>query len=363
MAIQEQIQVASPPDYKVLTPIEFLDDFRTQATQAQQRVWARAMLFIPSNGGNIIAEALRDASLRDLDAQAVADAYSLAAFRGVEKLSPNLHFIPSEARAKALQERTAFFADMEGDGVNLQLVNQMGNLHKIWPIFGRDHSKSVVIDNICYMGGPNFSVAEFDRTDFMVKMTNPDITAEVAHHFQLAIGNRRFKDYSKAINPNFTFMADGGDMGRSLIYDDTAKAIAETQGRALYANPHLPGGKMLTALLNKADDGEHVDIVASNRGSRYYTKFPYTLYYNYMRRLFDKHPNVHFRHYPNEIHTKLITLNGTDAIFGSHNFLWFGVMLGTSEIAMYVKQRPEMVRDLENVVAFPENECPHLAAA
>lgn len=67
--------------------------------------------------------------------------------------------------------------------------------------------------------------------------------------------------------------------------------------------------------------------------------------YTVFVRNLDQYPNLTFRHSRDRVHAKLLIVDDTQALFGSHNLVDTGVLMGTEELAVR-SHNPQLVKQL-----------------
>src|SRR3989344_4937630 len=174
-AIEQRVEPA--PNFAVLTPFEFLADFRMEARKAKHRVWGQALDMQTGHPGGAFFHIFEEATKRGLDARLNIDWFS----RLVSEPGINSTITIKSAIGKGKYHR--FFKDhnqktyrrLARAGVKVSFLNPPDVLQRVFPFFGRNHIKIYIIDNIAYLGGINIDDSSFKSVDFVVKISDPEI--------------------------------------------------------------------------------------------------------------------------------------------------------------------------------------------
>lgn len=147
---------------------------RADMAAAQQRVLVQAMTFEGDAAGLGVAEAIghslaadRRVLVDDYTRQVINDTF-LALTR-----KPAIH---AEAHAT-----TAMFGRLQRQGAGVRVTNPIGRNPLRYPL--RNHKKLLVIDNVAWLGGINFSDHNFAWHDMMVRVEHRGLADWLAGEF------------------------------------------------------------------------------------------------------------------------------------------------------------------------------------
>ncbi len=198
-------------------------------------------------------------------------------------------------------------------------------------IYGRTHSKWVVVDDYVYsFGGVNMDNESFNNTDYMIRFKDSKLAASViAEHVRVRRadqGGGAFNSHKFALDKHTTVLFDGGLIVNSLIYR-RAWQLAREASSVIFVSQYCPTGKLARILKHKNAK----------------------LYFNHWRNaswvnrvlislgtLTAKHTTLYTR--SNYLHAKFIIYtmpNGSKvALSGSHNYMYGSGIVGTREAAI-----------------------------
>lgn len=144
---------------------------------ARRRVWVQAMTFEGDRAGTALAEALRAATAPER--RLLIDAYSFHVVN--DTLLPTLPWRSAGLRAEARATR-ALLAGLAGQGVAVAVSNPVGRNPLRFPL--RNHKKLLVIDDVAWLGGINFSDHNFAWHDLMVRIDDSAMSGFLAKTFE-----------------------------------------------------------------------------------------------------------------------------------------------------------------------------------
>lgn len=335
--------------FAVLTPFEFLADFRLEAQRAKHRVWGQAMSMQVGHPGGPLFHAFRDSAKRELDTKMNIDYFSrMVSQTGINWIG-NLKSIGKKDRTYHRfnqQVNMDMYRSLEESGVQVTFTNPPIFEEKILPFFGRNHIKMFIVDDVAWIGGVNIDDVSFKGVDFMVKVTDPEVIEALANQFtRVRKGNshRYPKDYRVDFSDGSSLIVDGGEPRKSLIRDTAVELVDNAQKSVKNISFITPDGKFLGALHSAYQRGVDVQVLTPTVVGGIYKFFD----------LFNKHifmpitkQNIPLDRYDGALHAKLLIVDGT-VVIGSHNNTVLGVWAGTEELA-YISSNPKLIRNLIN---------------
>lgn len=272
---------------------------------------------------------------RDKDASAIIDALVHAAARGVNvsvmidfstysfkdgHLNPYYGYRDPVTSSRHLTNR------LRAHGATVQWLGQ----HNPFLFAGRTHSKWIVADDhvFCF-GGINLHADFTSDNDFMIEMNDPNIARVIStEHKAIADADNQESAYlSKAISvPQGEILIDGGIPFDSIIYR-RATDITKDASEVLVVTQYCPTGRLAKNI--------------SVKSHRVYYNAPTTkdALTNGLIGISERMTGLSNQYRgKNYLHAKFIIAtypNGQKtAITGSHNFISYGGLLGTREIAL-----------------------------
>lgn len=314
--------------FDVLTPYEFLWDFRKESARAKKRLWGEVMEMHSGWCIDTIADCFADASQRGLDARLNIDTYTLAYERTNDK---------------------AMFAKLQRADVRLTFTN----IPRVFPEklltqLGRNHIKMVIVDDAAYVGGLNFNDKNFRSGDFMVKITDPKMVETLVDVFHKVNYQRPQEDYEVAFPDGTKMLVDAGKRGESLILDTAVQLINNAEGTVRTTTLLAPDGKLLDTLYKAHQGGIIVEAITSDP-RRINDIFGLVNLGNHALMQLKK-KIVPMRSSLGDLHAKSLLVDAelaacAVALFGSHNLSARGVQMGTGEIAV-VSRNPRLIANL-----------------
>lgn len=331
-----------PSSLQVLTPMDFINDFRMSGEEAQNRVWLQCMNFQYGHASGLVQQVLHDTAKRGLDVRVNIDAYSDVIFSGKIRWMS----LPGRGHEQTLKRKDHEMKEgLKEAGAQVRIINPTIKRFgleipvALAPFVGRNHTKVYIVDNIAWFGGVNVSPESFEKADFVVKFEDPRIVDALSKLFLQARKEKPLQDYRMAITPEYSLLVDIGDPGQSLILDEAKKLVSRSGSEIDYLSFNPPTGGLLDGIIERARSGVNVNIVLSNIADYTSNSLPVGLLLKKTFHKFNERiegiENIHVFNYPDgSVHGKLIVVDGKEAIFGSHNFAESGVRAGTQEASM-----------------------------
>ena len=320
--------------FDLLSPFEFLEDFKIEATGAKQRIWVQVMEYQHGEIVGAFHKELLNGAQRGLHVHLAVDWYN--------RLTHNGHFnslaLPFKKNELyiAKQQDNHFVDELRDAGAYVIHVNRPANfIDEKVPVRGRNHTKIVIVDNIAYVGGMNLTDSNFRSFDFMVKISDPEMVQALSEQIFRVNDNRRTQDYSRTFSDGETsMMVDCGTKGESGILDEALEMINTEQEQAIYVSQLIPDGDIRTSLRRARERGVKVEGITSE-----ITNHPVVfreLNLASLATMIVKGETFPIKQYPSTLHAKLLwTPKGV--YFGSHNLNQSGVEAGTEEVGFFSK--------------------------
>lgn len=312
-------------NFEVLPRVNFFQDFTKEAAMAKTRVWLRAMYVQHKEAMTMVEPTLSEAASRGLDVRVVADSISLNATDGVPS------YLAKAGKLSAQKKETQeMFERLSSEGVQVSITNEPSGKSKLVPYVGRSHIKISVIDNVCYLGGSNWT--DTRAKDFMVKITNPVLVEKISPYFEMFDNKKPSDDVEDKLDNETTLLIDAGAAGRSIIYDRAIELVRNEQSSIKFISQLIPEGKMLDELIAARARGIIIEVIVPKMSE---IKDPQIYAVNRLtqKRMVKDGKIIPITYLSFFIHAKALV--GTrSAIVGSHNFSETGVKWGTEEIAL-----------------------------
>jgi phosphatidylserine/phosphatidylglycerophosphate/cardiolipin synthase-like enzyme len=323
-------------NFSVLKGPEFLDDLESEAKKATRRVFIKTMIL----GAGIATDRLLSmykGTKKSVDKKFHVDWIGVVGIGNLDLLKKHS---PKEDSKKW------FLLELKKNNVELSITNR--------PKFGfagyvgRNHMKIVIVDDITYLGGVNISDRQFfSYVDFMVKIVDENLAQTLSSLFTPE--KKLYEDRVIYKNKDLEVVVDAGIPRKSLIFEKAVSKIKLAKKNIIHISQFLPDGKILHELEKLYINGAGVSIITPRKNQ--FNKFFVLL--NTLNKLSIKFRRVRMPIILKQtmIHAKLTIIDDKTAIFGSHNLSQKGVMVGTSEIAVFTSN-PKLIKNLSNYYDF-----------
>jgi len=326
--------------YKLLTPKEYLEDLKKESSRAKKRVWLQAMYYLPSKTTSELTELLTTAGKRSLDTRLQFDYITLmdtdpdVPFISKILLKDDTTNLPPQKRHKLKKQ---ILHTLKKAGVKVNILNKPKGLNILLPLKGRNHIKLNIIDNIAYVGGINYGVVDFENRDFMVKIHDLNIVKELVKIYETVWNNQLNKDENIIINKEVSLWLDYGGFNKSTILENVISSLKKANKSILYTGQFPPDGAYLKELVKADKRGVKVSVLLSKKSHNE----PVTRLLDYLSRkhMYFRGKDFKVKLDNKRVHAKVTLIDEETLIFGSHNYSKSGVLLGTSELTLKIKDR------------------------
>ncbi len=330
---------AEVSSYRILGTGEFYFDFFNEIQAANDRVLFQTMAFENGHFSSLLTHHLINAQKRGVNVQFVHDAYSDYVTDNTFNHLPALSREDQQYKQFALRETQALLNSLKSNDIKPHKTNSPTGPHRITPLpgaVGRDHKKIVVVDNIAYIGGVNFTELDAKRFDFMIKITNPSIVNNLSKILNDSLSDQPQSDHEIICDSNNTLVIDGGHLMKSLIMKNAYQLVDKEKDEIVVISPFLPTGKFAAKLNHAVESGVKVSFITSSRESLPGFASKVSQFVHNFGTGSQKFSTIYA---DGIVHAKaLIALGNSEAIIGSHNFDELFVKLGTEEIALRTKE-------------------------
>ncbi len=314
---------------RFVTPQAYSSRVVNAINSATKRVYVLALIIQQSGDTTEIITALNRAAHRGVEVHVMADFSTYSYIHG--------HATPGTIYARATRIATDMVNRLQSSGVNF---TWLGMQHP-FVFAGRTHSKWIVCDNQVFaFGGINLHASFQNDHDYMFMIDSADLaSAIVTEHTYIREADRLDAAYLSATidTPYGTVLMDGGLPFDSVIYRRAIKLL-DTARSVLVVTQYCPTGK----LAHKIRNVQHK--VYFNRPSRDFLTNSLINVGEHLSGISNAYAGSTY------IHAKYMIVTHDDgtktAITGSHNFISYGGILGTREIALQTND-PRIIRGLE----------------
>lgn len=324
--------------YELMSPYDFLNQFIQTARMAKDRLYVQAMYFEDDHVFGTMANALKQSAKRSVDTRLTFDYFTFMVSGGrinyfpILSTSDRSYSYHKQARVHALTR------ELQQAGVRVTITNPPKPIDKLIPTLGRNHKKTVIIDDTAWLGGLNYSQKDFNRPDFMVRIEEPTVVEALSSQYDTANENRPHHDYSISCKPGTALLIDVGTPNKSLILDTASDLVSNAKKSVKVITQFNPDGKFLEALHHAHARGVDAEVIVSNPD--FITeRLAWIFDRNSHLQMYRKGLQIPINHYSGWVHSKLLLVDDDSGssgqvLFGSHNLSNDGVKMGTEEIAL-----------------------------
>jgi cardiolipin synthase len=336
-------------------PYEFLKDLKTSIKNSTKRVWIQAMVVEYGQIMASIEDDLVAAVNRGVDVRIQYDWVTQRYLHGDLELLPSFDKARNDEKRSVHKANSNFFSRAASNGIKVIEMNRPFITPRIFPVFNRNHIKLYICDDVGWVGGLNFFDGSFENLDFEVRYEDENIVDCLEKQFVKVNEFAPRFDYFCDFDENNSVFVDSGKVGGSIIYEQALKVLGQAKKEIVFASQLVPEKRILDLILKKASEGVGVTIVTSQPTDNTFTKYPLKFSYLEFRKLIKNRSDIKFIHLNRKIHAKLIIVDNSVAMFGSHNFVESGVWMGTEEIAVRTKDKSlvdQLVRYFNKIVVY-----------
>lgn len=335
---------------KVQTTEDFFDDFQREAENAKERIYIQTMNFEIGPRLLPLAQVLIKKAKEGIDVRITMD-WVYKRYVGDDlRLLPLFNREKRKYKERVHTENECVIRELKDAGVHIEVVNKPFILPFFIPMMGRNHKKIYIVDTkAVWIGGINFFDGSFYAVDFMVKFGDSAIISILAQEYFKTGPQRHREDVLVVLNSNTTLFSDSGKRGASIIYQEAINMVKRAKETIQFVSQLPPDGKLLEAIVNAVEKGIKVELYTSKETSRQFKDFPYNTGYLHFQNRIKNYPQLELNHLLDRLHAKLLIIDNKEALFGSHNLVHLGVLLGTEEIAIKTKD-PSLLTELSSFI-------------
>jgi cardiolipin synthase len=331
--------------YDVIRGEAFILDVAHEAKKAKHLLWAQTMDYSPGEVTDSLTKIFTDTAKRGVDVKFNIDYYSLMFDDGDINYVPIFNKQKSQEHKRRLVTKIQSIHNLRDANVDVHFINKPDFLGRVIPMKGRNHMKIVIIDNAAWIGGINFHDMNLTCDDFMVKLTDIHIIKFLKQLFFHMHDDQEIFDMAASFSKETKLFIDGGHLGKSIILNEANKILQSATRYIKYSSAFYPDGTALSILDNAYKQGIDVKVVVPEvKNVDGIAAIADHIDIAFMKLTRKKIPYLVNKR---KMHSKLIIVDDTIALFGSHNFSKKGVRLGTAEIAMETTN-PTLITNLNN---------------
>ncbi len=301
----------------------FLERAAKDMAEAKRRVLVQAMTFEGDAAGKSVADAIGASAAADR--RVLVDDYTRNVindrFLALTR-DPVLH-----AEAAATH---AMFAGLIAGGAGVRTTNPVGGNPLRYPL--RNHKKLLVIDDVAYLGGINFSDHNFEWHDLMVRIADPAVAAWCLEGFEADWAGR---PQARAGALPGIELIDATGQGNPAAFAPVIAALSSAK-RSLEVVSAYPTFPFVDAMAISAANGASVKLYTPRPNNKPIVR-------DYLLAVAER-SGIALRLTPMMTHAKAALIDGETLIFGSSNFDFVSNRTNSEYVAI--------VRDAGLVAAF-----------
>jgi len=279
-----------------------MNDLEKQILEAKDQVLIQAMTFEADEAGMRLYNALKksQATKKIL----CVDAYSLANINdgwayGVRYLTNSDHSNEVNATRKILKSSTEY-------GIRVVVTNPFGFLGIKYPF--RNHKKMMVVDEVAYLGGINFSDHNFAWHDLMVRISDREVVDSLRKDFEITcLGKNQSATSTHDLGQLYFLNGANSNQQYVELFDE----ILSAQKSVIILSPYV--SDPLLAKLNELKSTVEVSIVTPKQNNK-------SLMKNALYGRIRKSSFKLFEYSGRMSHLKAILVDDRRLVFGSSNF-------------------------------------------
>jgi phosphatidylserine/phosphatidylglycerophosphate/cardiolipin synthase-like enzyme len=330
----------------VQTAPVFLQDFLQKAQAAQNKVLIQSMVFETGEMMEKLAPILAAKAQEGVDVQLEIDWVSRRFIHGHLPLLPVLSSEERQYNRLLHTKNWQVREELMSKGVKITEINQASLISQFLPMFRRNHVKLFIVDDkFGWVGGVNLLDRAFSCQDFMVRFDQIDEIKTLEEQFFRVNANRPRQNLENRLNKTDILLTDAGKIANSIIYRRALELINTAKSDLCFVSQFVPEGQVRDALMSASARGVNVEIVNSFSAAKAKWSAAHKAAYRAFLFQLRRHPSISFRHSTERIHAKLLIADSQTALFGSHNLVDTGVLMGTEEIAVHTSD-PDLVVQL-----------------
>ncbi len=303
---------------------------KADIARAQRRVLVQAMTFEGDTAGLAVAEAI--GASKAADRRVLVDDYTRQVINDTFLALTRDPAIHAEARATV-----AMFERLIQQGAGVRVTNPIGGNPLRYA--RRNHKKLLVIDDVAWLGGINFSDHNFAWHDMMVRLEHPGIADWLAQQFDRdwqGEGGSHQVAFGDAVLLNL----DGADNANGFAPLVAAFAKARESLEVVSAYPTFP---FVEAMGQAARSGARVTLYTPRPNNK-------PIIRDYLLGAAER-AGIAIRLTPMMTHAKAALIDGAALVVGSSNFDFVSYRANAEYVA--VLRDPALIADFRRELLEP----------
>ena len=291
--------------------------------EATECVYLQMMSFEGDIVGKNIAEWIRNSHARDK--RLLIDSYSKIVMNDRFIINPFNYF--DSALHQEIKDTKAILKKLSSIGIKVKFSNPLGLFWIYYP--ARNHKKTVVTDNVCYIGGINLCEHNFYWHDLMLRIESSDISNHLAADFLNTWSNKNNNLRLAVDESTSLYFLDGKNSQH--LYEELFQRLKQAKRSIKVYSPYITS-PCLDILKQISLSGIDVSIFSPKQTNK--------AIFNHYLQTYLSNTNIKIFQLSGKMsHLKAILIDDQTLIFGSANF---------DCVSYYLEQEVVLVAD--NVV-------------
>jgi hypothetical protein len=263
---------------------------------------------------------------------------------------------------QANAERQLLVDQLETQGITDPSNRKTGQNSRM----SHNHAKLAIVDNSAWFGTMNFRAMDFEISNFMIKVTDPEWVDTLKQVFDQTEAtqpqaDKVFMKYDGAGQEETALLLDAGTKDQSVIYEKALQMADSLQrGDEFVLISQWPPVKVMYGALAeklsaKTRSGAGGTYLMSPSDKLHPSRRASRMLQGQVEKMEQLDPNMHAVNLARMTHAKAFLIrraNGErEVLFGSHNLSSWTVHNGTRELAMWTKD----LRIVDQVAGFLES--------
>lgn len=281
---------------------EFKSDVEETIRSAKHRIWVQAMTFEYDAVGHWLLDQMRQSPATDK--VLCIDAYSLMNVN--DGWAFGWRYWRSSTYRAEVNATRAYLKGKPEDGITRHITNPLGfGLHR-FP--GRNHKKMLIVDDVAYIGGLNFSDHNFEWHDMMIRLEDKEIVRQLADDFQHTLAGLNQSRWVDVATDDLYFL--DGSHSRE-VYEHLFAQIQSAKKSIKIISPYV--SDPLLTRLTRLDSHVQVEIITPATNNKSIMK-------HYLLAKTRDQPWLIHQYTGGMSHAKALLIDDKKLIVGSSNF-------------------------------------------
>lgn len=283
--------------------VDFKNRLEELVPKAKNRVYVQSMTFEGDEVGKWLIGLLLKSKAKDI--RLCVDSYSKFVINDHFVFSPK--YILDASFRKEVRETNKFLKIAQEHGIKVTITNPLGFLFLKYPF--RNHKKMVVVDEVSFIGGINFSQHNFEWHDMMAELHDLRLSDLLAEDVK-STGNRINQNKKNTIGSSELYFLDGWISRKK--YKNIFSTLKQAKKNIYIFSPYI-SDPLLSYIQNNISANVEMTVISPKQNNK--SLFKSLLLNEVLKGYFS------LKLYQNQMsHLKAILVDDEVLIFGSSNF-------------------------------------------